>query len=134
MGRNPFISFDQSIIEGKMRALLLRLSDSLGSGRLAFTLAIDGTKVAQAKQISQKYNAIIGGSHPNHFITLHGLSDEEVKEKSTQYLRFFSVGCRGQSCCNVMPTCAKRWQISSFLQGESNIFGLVDPNHNAKNS
>jgi len=54
---------------------------ALSSGRLAFTLAIDGTKVAPAKQISQKYKAIIGGSHPNRFITLDGLSDEEVKEK-----------------------------------------------------
>ena len=54
---------------------------ALSSGRLAFTLAIDGTKVAPAKQISQKYKAIIGGSHPNHFITLDGLSDKEVKKK-----------------------------------------------------
>eukprot|EP00978_Attheya_sp_CCMP212_P021140 scaffold61385_cov31-Attheya_sp.AAC.1 len=81
MARNPFISFNQSIIKEKMSAQLVRLSNSLGSGRLAFTLAIDGTRVAQAKQISQKYKAIIGGSHPNHFITLDSLSDEEVKEK-----------------------------------------------------
>ncbi len=57
-----------------MRAPLLRLSDSL-------SLAIDGTKVPQAKQISQKYKAIIGGSHPNHFIALDGLSDEDIKER-----------------------------------------------------
>ena len=81
MGRNPFISYDLPIVEAKMRALLVRLSDSLGGGRLAFSLAIDGTKVPQTKQISQKYKTIIGGSHPNHFITLDGLSDEEVKVK-----------------------------------------------------
>eukprot|EP00978_Attheya_sp_CCMP212_P020410 scaffold58340_cov41-Attheya_sp.AAC.1 len=63
-----------------MSAQLVRLSNSLGSGRLAFTLAIDGTKVAQTKQISQKYKAIIGGSHPNHFITLDSLSDELAAE------------------------------------------------------
>ena len=26
------------------------------------------------------------------------------------------------------------WQISSFLEGKSNILGLVDPNNNANNS
>ena len=81
MGRNPFISYDLPIVEAKMRALLVRLSDSLGGGRLAFSLAIDGTKVPQAKQISQKHKAIIGGSHPNHFITLDGLSNEDIKER-----------------------------------------------------
>ena len=81
MGRNPFISYDLPIVEKKMRALLVRLSDSLGGGRLAFSLAIDGTKVPQTKQISQKYKTIIGGSHPNHFITLDGLSeDEDIKK------------------------------------------------------
>ena len=59
----------------------MRLSDSLGGRRLAFSLAINGTKVPQAKEIYQKYKPIIGGSHPNHFITLDGLSDEEVKVK-----------------------------------------------------
>ena len=81
MGRNPFISYDLPIVEEKIRALLVRLSDSLGGGRLAFSLAIDGTKVPQTKQISQKYKTIIGGSHPNHFITLDGLSeDEDIKK------------------------------------------------------
>ena len=42
MGRNPFISFNQSVIADNMSAQLTRLSDSLGSGRLAFNLAIDG--------------------------------------------------------------------------------------------
>eukprot|EP00978_Attheya_sp_CCMP212_P019618 scaffold55228_cov62-Attheya_sp.AAC.11 len=27
-----------------------------------------------------------------------------------------------------------QWQISSFHEGKSNILGLGDPNHNAKNS
>eukprot|EP00978_Attheya_sp_CCMP212_P011276 scaffold27710_cov70-Attheya_sp.AAC.1 len=35
------------------------------------------------------------------------------------------VSCESHFC---------RRQISSFLQGEFNILGLVDPNHNAKNS
>eukprot|EP00978_Attheya_sp_CCMP212_P010703 scaffold26027_cov70-Attheya_sp.AAC.8 len=35
------------------------------------------------------------------------------------------VSCESHFC---------RWQISSFLQGESNMLGLVDPNHTAKNS
>ena len=79
MGLNPLISFNQSIIEEKMRAQLTRIYDSLCSERLAFILAIDGTNVAQANQISQKYKSIIGGIHTNHFITLGGISDREVK-------------------------------------------------------
>ena len=79
MGRNQFILFYQSVIEEKIRAQLMRLSDSILSGRLAFTLAVYGNKVSQAKQISQKYKAIIGGIHPNHFINLDGLLDKEVK-------------------------------------------------------
>ena len=111
MGRNPFISYDLPIVEAKMRALLVRLSDSLGGRGLAFSLAIGGTKVPQAKQISQKYKAIIGGSHPNHFIALGGLSDEEVR-KNTQYIKLFSNCYRSQSRCNVMPTCTKRyWKL-----------------------
>eukprot|EP00978_Attheya_sp_CCMP212_P002743 scaffold5622_cov70-Attheya_sp.AAC.1 len=35
------------------------------------------------------------------------------------------VSCESHFC---------RHQISSFLYGKSNILGLVDPNHNAKNS
>ncbi len=35
------------------------------------------------------------------------------------------VSCESHFC---------RRQISSFLEGKSNILGLVDPNHNAKNS
>jgi hypothetical protein len=73
MGQNPFISNDLPIVEEKTRANLVRLSDSLGGRRLAFSLATDGTKVPQAKEIYQKYKTIIGGSHPNHFITLDGL-------------------------------------------------------------
>ena len=59
----------------------MKIYDSLGSGGLTFTLGIDGNKVAQYNQISQKYKAIIGGSHPNHFITIDGLYEKEVKEK-----------------------------------------------------
>ena len=54
-------------------AQMTRISDSLGSGRLAVNLDIDGTKVSQDKQISQTYKAIIGGSQPNHFITINGI-------------------------------------------------------------
>ena len=57
-------------------AHLTRLSDSLGSRRLAFTLAMNRTKVAQAKKMYQNYKAIIGGIHPNHFINLDGIYDE----------------------------------------------------------
>jgi hypothetical protein len=76
-----------------MRAQFVRLStNSLSSGRLAFTLAIDGTKVAPATQISQKYKVVIGGSHLNHFITLDGLSsDKEVKEKVLNTSDFFQL-------------------------------------------
>ena len=59
-----------------MMAQMTRVSDSLGSGRLAVNLDIDGTKVSQAKKISQKYNVIIGGSHINHFINIDGISDK----------------------------------------------------------
>ena len=90
MGINPFISFNWSTIEDRMRAQITRLSYSLGSGRISFTLDIDGTRVAQANQISQKYKAIIGFSHPYHFITLDGLSDEEVKEKYSLHKILFS--------------------------------------------
>ena len=76
MGQNKFISFYQSIIEEKMKSQLTRISDSLGSGKLEFTLDIDGTKLAQAKQIYQNYKAIIGGIRTNHFINLDGLSDD----------------------------------------------------------
>ena len=79
MGRDPFISFNQSIIEKKMRAQLTRVFGLLGSGRLSFTLAIDGTKASQSKKIPQKYKAIIGVSNTNHFNTLDGIYDEELE-------------------------------------------------------
>ena len=104
MGINPFISFNWSTIEDRMRAQITRLSYSLGSGRISFTLDIDGTRFAQANQISQKYKSIIGGIHTNHFITLGGISDREVKIKSTHYVIIFSVDFRDQSSCNVMLT------------------------------
>ena len=80
VGRNPLISFDQSIIKDNTRAQLTRISNSLGSRRLAFTLAIDSTKFAKKQKIPQKYKAIIGGIHPNNFITLDGLYNKELKE------------------------------------------------------
>ena len=46
-------------VDISFRTLSRGISDSLDTGGLACTLAIDGTKVAQAKKISQKYKAII---------------------------------------------------------------------------
>lgn len=60
---------------------LVSVTNEVVSGRLVFNLSIGGTKVAQAKQISQKYKAIIGVSHSNNLIILNGISYEEVKEK-----------------------------------------------------
>ena len=55
------------------------ISDSLGIGRISFTLYIYCTKFAQAKHKLQKYKAVLGDSHTNHFINIGGISDEEVK-------------------------------------------------------
>ena len=55
---------------------LKKLYGGLDDGRLVFTIAIDVTKVAQAKPISQKYKGIVGGSYPNHFISFDELSDD----------------------------------------------------------
>ena len=62
-----------------MRAQITMISDSLGIGRISFTLYIYCTKFAQAKHKLQKYKAVLGDSHTNHFINLGGISDEEVK-------------------------------------------------------
>ena len=64
-----------------MRAQLTRISVSLGSVILVFVFAVDGAKVAQAKQIFQKYKFVIGDNHTNNFITIDGISDEEVRKK-----------------------------------------------------
>ena len=55
---------------------LKKLYGGLDRGRLVFTIAIDVTKVAQAKPISQKYKSIVGGSYPNHFISFDKLYDD----------------------------------------------------------
>ena len=55
---------------------LKKLYGGLDDGRLVFTIAIDVTKVSQAKPISQKYKSIVGGSYPNHFISFDKLYDD----------------------------------------------------------
>ena len=67
---------DESIIEYKMSAHLVRIPNTLGSGRYYFALDIDGTEVSQDKKISHKYKAIIERCNPYNFITLNDLSDE----------------------------------------------------------
>ena len=59
MGQNPLVSFNWLVIYEKIRAHLKRISDSLGSGILEFTLVMDGTKVSKSKHIPQNYKAIM---------------------------------------------------------------------------
>ena len=54
---------------------LTKLYNNLGGGRLEFSPAIYGTKVAQVKQVPNKYSKIIGGSYPNNVIILNGLQE-----------------------------------------------------------
>ena len=49
----------------------------MNGSRLAFSLSIDGTKVAKAAQISQGYGAILGGTYPDRFINTTCVSDED---------------------------------------------------------
>ena len=73
--QHPYMLCDESIIKHKTSLHLVRLYNELGSGRLSFTPDIDFTKVAQDNKTSKKCMEIIGGSHPNNFITLYCLSD-----------------------------------------------------------
>eukprot|EP00957_Ditylum_brightwellii_P097593 7432133-Ditylum_brightwellii.AAC.1 len=50
--RQPFIHFNESMVKERIRLHLIRLTDALGSGRPAFSFAIDGIKVAKTKEIS----------------------------------------------------------------------------------
>ena len=53
--------------------------------------AIDVTKVAQAKHLSEKYRAIIGSSYPNNFISLDELLEEKTKEKILETYHYFTL-------------------------------------------
>lgn len=69
---------------------------SAGNIRVAFSVAIDATKVAKLLQICLKHNAVLGGAYPHHFINTIVSDDENddqgsIVEKLKQILQDTSI-------------------------------------------
>ena len=48
---------------------------------MAFSVAIDDTKVVAAISIDARNKALVGGDFPRHFIYLYGMESDEIKAK-----------------------------------------------------
>ena len=64
------------MIKEKLNVSITKLYNIFGGGLLSFSLLVYGNNVEQEKKVSEKYMEIIGGSYPNHFVSLDGLSEE----------------------------------------------------------
>ena len=70
MTKRNFINRDGDLLKGIIKQRLKELSKTTPSNKAqAFSLAIDATKVAQVLQFDPRYNAVIGGTGENSFIT-----------------------------------------------------------------
>lgn len=74
----------ENVIERMYNAFMMRKSQSDENASesskeiLAFSFAIDATKVPKLKEISYEHRAIIGGPSPTHLISLEGKCKAEV--------------------------------------------------------
>ena len=77
---SPFITFDRdaiiTLVTSHLSKIRTRAKDM--SMRVAFSCGVDATALVKAYQISSSHCAIVGGAHPNHFISLHGKTKTEA--------------------------------------------------------
>ena len=73
---------DHDDVVSKVVTMLRKTQNGLGGEavRVAFSVCIDATSVAQNCQISSRYKAIVLGANLHHFISIEGKSKEQVKK------------------------------------------------------
>ena len=63
----PFIICSINVIKSLAMAFIIKQIKGL-VGINAFSLGIDATKLVKGVRLSQRYNAIVGGTHPKYFL------------------------------------------------------------------
>jgi hypothetical protein len=72
------------ILEDEHNIIVNRMKNAMATRAIddktpvTFSLAIDATKVAKVLEVSSTYKAIIGGTHPNHMVSVNDLSEDDI--------------------------------------------------------
>jgi hypothetical protein len=78
--KDAFILCEKEHIIANFISILAMLKKR-GVNHPSFSVSIDGTAVVKVREFSSAYNAILGGIHPNHFVTLpEGISKEDFEK------------------------------------------------------
>ena len=77
----PFIELTPAQIIDRITSNISKIRSSFAndSMRVAFTVGLDATCLVKGFQLSSSHGAIVGGIHPNHFISVNDRTPEEVK-------------------------------------------------------